>query len=125
MPSIVLIFVPLTWATGTRQLLTTSPSIKTEHAPHSPSPQPSLVPVNFNCSRNTSSSRSSGYASSVLPIPLTVQVMSIFCDTYPLFPLRLRIIPGQTERLRCQLSGRGFKSFHHCFRQQRHLIESN
>ena len=36
-------------ATGTRQLFTSSPSISTAHAPHSPSPQPSFVPVRLNC----------------------------------------------------------------------------
>src|SRR5436305_15270918 len=60
-------------ATGTRQLFTTSPLIKTAHAPHSPSPHPSLAPVSFSCSRRTSSNRVSGCASIVCFLPLTVQ----------------------------------------------------
>ncbi len=49
---------------GTRQLFTSAPSISTAHAPHSPSPQPSFVPVRPSSSRSTSSRRAIGYASS-------------------------------------------------------------
>jgi hypothetical protein len=59
-PSIVRISAPSACKTGTRQLFTSAPSISIEHAPHSPSPQPSFVPVNFNSSRNTSSNRAIG-----------------------------------------------------------------
>ena len=44
-PSIVVIAAPSACSTGVRQLFTSSPFTSTEHAPHSPSPQPSLVPV--------------------------------------------------------------------------------
>ena len=44
-------------AAGTRHELTGTPSISTVHAPHSPSPQPSFVPVSAQSSRSTSSSR--------------------------------------------------------------------
>ena len=44
-PSTVRTSVPSTWQTGTRQLRTGSAVESTVHAPHSPSPQPSLVPV--------------------------------------------------------------------------------
>ena len=47
---------PRTCRTGVRQLLTSSPSTSTAQAPHSPSPQPSLVPVRCSCWRRTSSS---------------------------------------------------------------------
>src|SRR5580704_5506477 len=70
-PSIVRMSVPSACNTGTRQLFTSAPSISTEHAPHSPSPQPSFVPVSFNCSRSTSSSRAIGYASRVTLSPFT------------------------------------------------------
>src|SRR5580704_1904593 len=59
-PSMVRILAPSACNAGTRQLFTSCPSISIAQAPHSPSPQPSFVPVNFNSSRNTSSSRASG-----------------------------------------------------------------
>src|SRR4051812_6596961 len=65
MPSIVLIEQPSSCAIGTRQLFTIWPSINTVQAPHSPSPQPSLVPVSSSCWRSTSSKRSMGWASTV------------------------------------------------------------
>src|ERR1043165_3985547 len=63
---------------GTRQLFTIWPSIITVHAPHSPSPQPSFVPVKLNCSRRTSSRRSSGKACSVRASLFTLQLILIF-----------------------------------------------
>src|SRR5678815_3304495 len=71
----VLIIAPAACATGTRQLLTISPLRTTEQAPHSPSPQPSFVPVRCSCSRRTSNRRSSGWAFKVSAFPLTVQVI--------------------------------------------------
>src|SRR5665213_1147206 len=62
-PSIVVIEAPSTCNTGTRQEFTSSPSISTEQAPHSPSPQPSLTPVSRRSSLNTSRSRDMGGAS--------------------------------------------------------------
>ena len=46
-----------TWQTGTRHESTGAPSTRTVHAPHSPSPQPSFVPVSARSSRRTSRSR--------------------------------------------------------------------
>ena len=56
-PSTVRTIRPSTWQIGTRQASTTWPSRSTEQAPHSPSPQPSFVPVSPRSSRRTSSSR--------------------------------------------------------------------
>ena len=70
-PSIVRIFAPSACTAGTRQLFTSAPSISTAHAPHSPSPQPSLVPVRPSSSRSTSSRRAIGYASKAAALPLT------------------------------------------------------
>src|SRR6266581_6056879 len=63
-----------------RQLFTNDPSIKTEQEPHSPSPQPSLVPVNPSSCRNTSSRRSIAYALTVANCPLTVKAISHFAS---------------------------------------------
>src|SRR6266404_4401209 len=59
-----------------RQLFTNDPSNKTEQEPHSPSPQPSFVPVNPSSCRNTSSRRSIAYALTVANRPLTVKAIS-------------------------------------------------
>src|SRR4029077_10291561 len=67
----VRIDAPSACSTGTRQLFTSAPSISTEQAPHSPSPQPSFVPVRRNCSRSTSSSRAMGWASRITARPFT------------------------------------------------------
>jgi len=56
-PSMVVIDVPSACNAGTRQLFTRSPLTRTEQAPHSPSPQPSLTLVSRRSSRRTSSSR--------------------------------------------------------------------
>src|SRR5207245_9039372 len=61
-----------------RQLFTSSPSMMTEHAPHSPSPHPSLIPVRWRSSRNTSRSRAIGYVSTSRFSPLTLNRMRIF-----------------------------------------------
>src|SRR5436309_5084318 len=70
-PSMVVMLAPSAWEMGTRQLLTRTPSRSTEHAPHSPSPQPSFTPVSFKSSRSTSSSLCMGQASTVWTMPLT------------------------------------------------------
>src|ERR1700675_4089614 len=70
-PSIVRMLAPCACIAGTRQLLTSAPSISIEHAPHSPSPHPSFVPLRCNCSRKVSSKRAMGYVSSVVARPLT------------------------------------------------------
>jgi CO/xanthine dehydrogenase Mo-binding subunit len=71
-PSTVRTMRPSTWQTGTRQASTTWPSRITEHAPHSPSPQPSFVPVRPRSSRRTSSSRRMPGTSTSAGMPLTV-----------------------------------------------------
>src|SRR6266849_898846 len=76
-PSLVRIVVPSACSAGMRQLFTSSPFNSIEHAPHSPSPQPSFVPVSFNSSRNTSSSRAIGWASNCTAQPFTVHLMRV------------------------------------------------
>src|SRR6476646_9031603 len=67
----VVMAAPAACARGTRQLFTSCPSTRTEQAPHSPSPQPSFVPVRPRSLRSTSSSRDIGWPSSVTSSPLT------------------------------------------------------
>src|ERR1700704_3239663 len=71
----VVMCVPEACSTGIKQLLTKTPSTNTEHEPHSPSPQPSLVPVNPSGNRNTSSSRSMAKARTVTALPFTTKVI--------------------------------------------------
>ena len=71
-PSTVSTLVPSTWQIGTRQESTTAPSSMTLHAPHSPSPQPSFVPVSARSSRRTSSSRRIPGTSTSTEAPLTL-----------------------------------------------------
>src|SRR5215203_1231024 len=47
-----MISAPCARGAGTRHAITALPSRKTVHAPHSPSAQPSLVPIKFPSSRN-------------------------------------------------------------------------
>ncbi len=76
MPSMVVRFVPAACRAGMRQLFTNSPFIKTEQEPHSPSPQPSFVPVNPSSPRRTSSSLSMGKTRTVSGFPFTVRESS-------------------------------------------------
>ena len=76
-PSIVITRRPSACAAGTMQESTATPSISTVHAPHSPSPQPSLVPVRPQSSRNTSRSRFIGCAVTLRERPLTVSFMAL------------------------------------------------
>jgi len=55
---------------GVRHDLTGTPSTRTVHAPHWPSPQPYFVPVNPKSSRNTLSSERSAAASQLRAAPL-------------------------------------------------------
>ena len=75
-PSMVTTVAPFACATGTRQLFTSIPSNKTEHEPHSPSPHPSFVPVNFKSFRSTSRSLSIGRANTFFTSPLTENEIS-------------------------------------------------
>src|SRR5262245_19799912 len=96
---------PAIWAAGTRQLLTSRPSIITEHAPHSPSPQPSFVPVSCNCSRSTSSKRSIGNTSTLLGSELTVNRISSLSDNgFSLVSCQLSVVSCQLSVVSCQLS---------------------
>ena len=72
-PSTVRTSRPSTWQTGTRQLSTTSPSRRTEQAPHSPSPQPSFDPVRPRSRRRTSSRRRPPGTATSTDRPLTVK----------------------------------------------------
>src|SRR5580704_7096352 len=104
-----------------RQLFTNIPSIKTEQEPHSPSPQPSFVPVNPSSCRRTSRRRSIGYTCMVSGFPFTVREISHFalCNK-GWFILALGALRPQSrashfrkERRRCpleatELNGRKF-----------------
>src|SRR5262245_28315535 len=70
-PSTVVIRDPTPWQAGIRQEFTSLSSTMTEQAPHSPSPQPSLVPVSLRSSRSTSSKRFMGGTSTLRAMPLT------------------------------------------------------
>src|SRR6266404_3221141 len=61
-PSMVTMFEPAACSAGIKQLFTSTSSIKMEHEPHSPSPQPSFVPIRFKSSRSTSKSLAIGKA---------------------------------------------------------------
>src|SRR4030088_1350104 len=105
-----------------RQLFTNSPFIKTEQEPHSPSPQPSFVPVNPRPPRRTSTSLAMGWTRTVSGLPFTVRESSHL----PRFSLprsslarsseewlivlrrrRLvqRYLPGEVERSRSEFRG--------------------
>ena len=66
--------VPATWQIGTRHESTGAPSTRTVQAPHSPSPQPSFVPVRLRSSRRTSSSRRMPGTSTSAVVPLTTKL---------------------------------------------------
>src|SRR5579863_5798524 len=102
-PSIVVTFDPCAWSTGTRQLFTSVPSIITEHAPHSPSAQPSFVPVNPSSCRSTSSNLSIGYARTVFESPFTVKEISRFALLFvviALRPVKESVCPERAPRRR-------------------------
>ena len=62
---------------NTRHAQVTLPSIRTEQAPQSPVPQPSLAPVSPSSSRRASSNEVRGSARKSVSSPLTVQVMCV------------------------------------------------
>src|SRR5262245_40044743 len=74
---------PATWQTGTRQLFTGRPSRRTVHAPHSPSPQPSFVPVRPKSSRRTSMSRLKGGPPKRCGRPFTVSRSTLHSFSFP------------------------------------------
>ena len=74
MPSTVTTERPATALTGNKQLTTGLPSSSTVQAPHTPSPQTSLVPVNYNPSRRASTSSVWLSAAIEQKTPLTVKL---------------------------------------------------
>src|ERR1700741_3778299 len=64
--------LPASLATGNRHDFTSARSTKIEHVPHSPAPQPSLVPVMFRSSRRKSSARCDGLICLTTLRPFTV-----------------------------------------------------
>src|SRR6476660_9667853 len=62
--------LPTTVETGVTQDRTASPSTRTVQAPQAATPQPNLVPVMFNTSRNTHNRGMLGSASAVMALPL-------------------------------------------------------
>src|ERR1700691_5012800 len=93
--------VPLACLAGIRQVFTNTPSINTEHEPHSPSPHPSLVPVKAKSRRITSRSRSIGYTDTFFATPFTVNVIKHFS-------------PQDTGRLMTSHSGQNRRPATHC-----------
>ena len=71
-PSTVTICAPCARGAGTRQAITALPSKNTVHAPHSPSAQPSFVPISAPSSRNKRRSDFSCPLLKVYFFPLTV-----------------------------------------------------
>ena len=67
----------LGFGANTRHAQVTLPSIRTEQAPQSPVPQPSLAPVSPSSSRRASSNEVPGFARKSVSSPLTVQVMCV------------------------------------------------
>jgi len=79
-PSIVMIWSPaLNCPKSIRHEFTTSPLRMMEHAPHSPSPHPSFVPVRRRFSRRTSSNRTVAAAFTLrrLPLMMRAKVLAI------------------------------------------------
>ena len=74
MPSTVVMFFPAAAFAGSRQLTTGMPSSSTVHAPHTPAPHTSLVPVSRRWPRRTSTSSASGSSGSTAGCPLIIAV---------------------------------------------------
>src|SRR6185437_2296982 len=75
MPSTVVTALPATLVAGTRQLATGTPSNRTVHAPQTPDPQTSLVPVSRRSSRITSTSRASVSSAKASERPLMLKLL--------------------------------------------------
>lgn len=81
-PSIVTICCPEdTCWTSTLQERRAMPSMSTEHAPHSPTPQPNFVPVRSRSSRRIQSRGSSGSVFTWRFLPLTFSVNQFFANS--------------------------------------------
>ena len=94
-PSMVTTFRPSTAGAGTRQAVTALPSIITVQAPHSPIPQPSLVPVRRRSSLSISKSLWWGFTSTWQGFPFNVKLIFIFSTAIPPF-----LLPGTGPEVR-------------------------
>src|ERR1035438_7268685 len=90
---------PSACSTGTRQLFTNSPFMRTEHEPHSPSPHPSLVPVRCRSSRRTSRRRFIAGTLTIRASPFTLKriVGQRLLDVALSFVLIARLSPPPVE----------------------------
>src|SRR5438876_162789 len=83
-PSTVVTDLPAAARAGIRQLTTGAPSTSTVHAPQTPAPHTSLVPVRSSSPRTTSIRRASGSSGRAAVRPLMVIVLicdlQIFCE---------------------------------------------
>src|SRR5215467_10995175 len=70
----VVIFFPAACETGARHERVSAPLTWTLQAPHSPAPQPNLVPVSSSVSRRTQSSGVSASTLTLFSVPLTFRV---------------------------------------------------
>src|SRR5512136_2150167 len=89
-PSIVVTVAPSISTAGKRQELTAFPFTSTVQAPHSPLPQPYLVPVISSSSLSSSRSVQKGSTSISILFPFNAKAISFFIGTPPivLFPWR-------------------------------------
>ena len=74
-PSMVVRVALLAWRAGIRQELASSPLKRMAQAPHSPSPQPSFVPVRWRSSRRTSRRRFMGGTVRVVGVSLMMNLI--------------------------------------------------
>src|SRR4030088_83998 len=84
-PSTVVTVLPATAPAGSRQLVTGTPSSRTVHAPQTPAPQTSLVPVRPRPSRSISINSVSGLSRSISRRPLIVTVFIAAADSVTWF----------------------------------------
>src|SRR6266571_7467230 len=75
MPSTVVTDLPAAARAGIKQLTTGTPSTSTVHAPQTPAPHTSFVPVRLSASRTTSMRRLSGSSGRGSTRPLIVIVL--------------------------------------------------
>src|SRR3972149_11422011 len=79
-PSMVTTSRPLQSAANSRQELSDAPSTRMVQAPHSPSPQPYLVPVRPSTSRSRFSALKADGTATRRPTPFRVNSISTFAD---------------------------------------------
>src|SRR5258707_2591101 len=80
MPSTVVTDLPAAARAGIKQLTTGAPSTSTVHAPQTPAPHTSFVPVSLSASRTTSMRRLSGWSGRGSTRPLILIVL--ICDLH-------------------------------------------